>query len=78
MHFIKKEDILLKVVYCFVFIFLAVIDSLIVFITVLIDRHLTYRLAIIYTIILSLVLALFPIYNFALTFHPFSSLPLDS
>jgi hypothetical protein len=47
-------------------------------VTVLTDRHETYRPAVMCTTILGLVLALFPIYSFALTLHPLCSLPLDS
>ena len=47
-------------------------------VTVLIDRHLTYAPAVTRTTILGLVSAPFPVYSFALTLHPLSSLSLDS
>jgi hypothetical protein len=42
------------------------------------DHHLTYGPAITRTTVLGLVSAPFPVYSFALTLHPLSSLPLDS
>jgi hypothetical protein len=47
-------------------------------VTVLTDRHPTYASAVTRTAVSGLVLAPFPVYSFALTLHPLSSLPLDS
>jgi hypothetical protein len=47
-------------------------------VTVLTDRHVTYGRAVTRTTVSDLVSAPFPIYSFALTLHPLSSLPLDS